>query len=121
MSKRADLKRAYKETEKQSGVFQVKNTVNGKVLLAGTRNLHGPLNRHLFTLKLGTHLNKQLQADWNQYGEAAFVFEVLEVVEKRDEEGFSMEEALGALERKWVEKLQPFGDRGYNVSPKIRD
>ena len=121
MSTRAESKRAYKETEKQAGVYQVKNTANGKVLLGGTMNLHGPLNRHRFTLKIGSHLNKELQREWNEFGEAAFVFEVLEVIKKRDDPDFSLEDELSARERQWVEKVQPFGERGYNVGPMIRD
>lgn len=121
MSTRAELKRAYREAERHAGVYQVKNTVNGKVLLGSAMDLHGPFNRHRFTLKYGIHLNKQLQREWNEFGEGAFVFEVLEVVKKRDAPDFSMEIALSALEAAWVERLQPFGERGYNTSPKIRD
>jgi hypothetical protein len=121
MSTRAELRQAYKETEPQAGVYQVKNQVNGKVLLGGTTNLHGPLNRHRFMLKYGMHLNQQLQREWNEFGEAAFVFEVLEVVKKRDDEGFSVENELAVLESRWLERLQPFGERGYNRGPNIRD
>ena len=59
-------------------------------------------------------MNNLLQEDWNKYGEKAFVFEVLEVL-KEKEEGFSdIKEELKKLEEKWLEKLQPFGERGYH-------
>lgn len=83
METQAELKRQYKETKPQAGIFQVKNTVNGKVLLGSSTNLHGPLNKHRFMLKIRNHDNKQLQKDWDQLGPDAFVFEILEVVQER--------------------------------------
>jgi len=41
MKSRQDLKREYKERVKPAGVFQVKNTANGKVLLGSSLNLEG--------------------------------------------------------------------------------
>lgn len=117
MSTRADLKRAYRDRERQAGVYKIENTANGKVLLASAMDLHGPLNRHRFALRAGGHPNRQLQLDWNAFGEEAFVFEVLEVVTKRDDPEFSVSAALSALEKRWLEKLQPFSDRGYNARP----
>ena len=61
-------KRAYREQPKSAGVFQVKNTINGRVLLGSSLNLHGPLNAHRFMLKMGSHTNKLLQQEWNSYG-----------------------------------------------------
>jgi hypothetical protein len=118
---RAEIRRAYKETPRQAGVFQVKNSKNGKVLLGSSTNLHGPLNKHRFLLSIGRHDNQTLQAEWNQYGAAAFVFEILDAFEPRDEPGFSVDDELTLLEQIWLERLQPFGDRGYNLGPIRRD
>jgi len=118
---RAELKRQYKQAEKEAGIFQIKNTVNGKVFLASTKNLHGPLNRHRFMLDLGTHGNAKLQLEWKQHGAAAFVIEVVAKVEVRDDPDFALEDELERLEQVWVAKVQPFGERGYNKTAKIRD
>jgi group I intron endonuclease len=118
---RAEIRRAYKETLRKAGVFQVKNLKNGKVLLGSSTNLHGPLNKHRFMLSIGRHDNKVLQNDWNQYGADAFVFEILDAFEPRDEPGFSVEDELTLLEQIWLERLQPFGDHGYNQGPIRRD
>jgi hypothetical protein len=118
---RAEIRRAYKETPRQAGVFQVKNLKNGKVLLGSSTNLHGPLNKHRFMLSIGRHDNQALQSDWNQYGRDAFVFEILDAFEPKDEPGFSVEDELTLLEQIWLERLQPFGDRGYNQGPIRRD
>jgi hypothetical protein len=118
---RAEIRRAYKETPRQSGVFQIKNNQTGKVLLGSSTNLHGPLNKHRFMLSLGKHDNKELQQDWTLLGPGAFTFEILEVVKPSDEPTFCLEDELTLLEQIWLEKLQPFGERGYNEGPLRRD
>lgn len=118
---RADLKRAYKEAPRQAGIFQIRNTKNGKVLLGSSTNLHGPLNKHRFMLSIGSHANAALQNDWNRLGAATFAFEILEIVKPRDDPNFHLEDELTQLERIWLEELQPFGERGYNQGPIRRD
>jgi len=120
MKSRQAQKRDYQEREKPAGVFQIKNTANGKVLLGSSLNLEGPLNRHRFMLTIGGHPNKALQQDWNAYGPDAFIFEVLEVVKVTDAPYFNLGDELSLLEQIWLEQLQPFGERGYNSDAKIR-
>jgi group I intron endonuclease len=120
MKSKKDIKREYKEREKPAGVFQVKNTVNGKVLLGSSLNLEGPLNGHKFMLTIGGHRNKVLQQEWNKYGPDKFVFEILEVVEVKDDPNFNLSDELTLLEQIWLEELQPFGERGYNTDTNIR-
>ena len=98
----------------------MKNTANGKVLLGSSLNLEGALNGHRFTLRIGSHRNKALQEDWNTYGEDKFVFEVLETVQVKDDPNFNLSDELTLLEMIWLEKLQPFGEKGYNTSERIR-
>jgi hypothetical protein len=117
---RQELKREYRERKKPAGVFQVRNTKNGKVLLGSSLNLEGPLNSHRFMLTIGRHRNEALQDDWNIYGPAAFVFEVLETVREPEDAPYDLSEELALLEEIWIEKLQPFGNRGYNVDRRIR-
>ena len=120
MKTRKELNREYQERPKPAGVFQVKNTVNGKVLLGSSLNLDGALNGHQFMLKIGSHRNKELLADWNKYGADKFVFEILEDVRVRDEPNFNLGDELTLLEMIWLEKLQPFGEKGYNANDNIR-
>ncbi|MGK4008647.1 metalloregulator ArsR/SmtB family transcription factor [Sorangium sp. So ce1036] len=121
MATRKELKRQYLETPKQAGIFQVKNTVNGKVLLGSSTNLHGPLNKHRFMLSIGMHTNQELQKDWKLHGPDAFTFEVLEVVKPKDDPGFSVSDELTLLEQIWLEKLSPLAPRGYNTGTRIRE
>lgn len=118
---RAELRRAYKETPRQAGIFQIKNTKSGKVLLGSSTNLHGPLNKHRFMLAIGSHANLALQHDWNQLGADCFTFDILELVKPSDDPAFSLEDELTLLEQIWLEKLQPVDERGYNLGPIQRD
>lgn len=120
MKTRSDIRREYKERTKPAGVFMVKNTVNGRVLLGSSLNLEGPLNAHRFMLMIGSHRNEELQKEWNTYGPGAFVFEILEVVKVKDDPNYDLKEELTLLEQIWIEKLQPFGERGYNKDGNIR-
>jgi len=115
-----DIKREYKERKKPSGIFQVKNAANGKVLLGSSLNLEGPLNGIKFMLTAGMHRNETLQKEWNEYGSEKFAFEILEVVQVKDDPNFNLIDELTLLEQIWLEKLQPFGERGYNVDSNIR-
>jgi hypothetical protein len=121
MKTRKEINREYKERVKPSGVFQVKNLSNGKVLLGSSLNLEGPLNKHRFMLKINSHPNKELQKDWNELSPDQFVFEILETIVIKDDPNFNLKDELTLLEEIWLEKLQPFGERGYNPDAKIRE
>jgi hypothetical protein len=120
LKSKQELKREYKERKKPAGVFQVRNTANGKVLLGSSLNLEGPLNAHKFMLAIGKHRNEELQKDWNIFGPDSFAFEILEVVKEKEDPHFDLGDELTLLEQIWLEKLQPFGERGYNKDSNIR-
>ena len=120
MKSKPDIKREYKERKKPTGIFQVKNTANGKILLGSSLNLEGPLNSHRFMLTIGRHRNETLQKEWNEYGPDKFVFEILELVKVKDDPDFNLDDELTLLEQIWLEKLQPFSERGYNTDTHIR-
>ena len=118
---RKEINREYKERVKPSGVFQIKNMANGKVLLGSSLNLEGSLNKHRFMLRINSHPNKELQKGWNELEPDQFTFEILETVPIKDDTNFNLKDELTLLEEIWLEKLQPFGERGYNPSAKIRE
>ncbi len=120
MKSRKEIIRQYKERQKSAGIFQVKNTVTGKVLLGSSLNLEGPLNGHKFMLNIGSHRNKELQNDWNKYGKDNFIFEILETVKVKKDPNFDIKDELTLLEEIWLERLQPFGEKGYNLNSNIR-
>lgn len=110
---RKELKRLASETKTEAGVYQIRNTRNGKLFVEATRNLK-TINGQQFTLENGTHMNKGLQAEWREFGAGAFAFEVLEVLEEPETGYFDQKDELKKLKEKWLAQLQPFGERGYN-------
>ncbi len=111
---RKELKRLAMETTTEAGVYQIKNHRNGKAFVRSTRNLK-TINGQRFRLEMGSHDNKLLQQDWNEFGPEAFAFDVLEVLEKPETGYFDEKDALAKLLKKWLEQLQPYGERGYNT------
>jgi hypothetical protein len=111
--RRKELIRQYKEIDTEAGIYQIKNTENNKVLVVSTPNLK-TMNGKPMMLNGGGHKNKKLQEEWDKFGEGSFVFEILEVLKEKKEGYFDKMGELKSLEKKWLEKLQPFGERGYN-------
>jgi len=112
-NRRAELVQQYMEMKIEAGVYQIRNTVNGKVFVGSTPNLKS-LNGKTMELKMGSSKNQALQAEWNEYGEQAFVIEVLEVLKASDNPFVDTRDELKKLETKWLNDLQPYGERGYN-------
>ncbi|WP_374713573.1 DUF2087 domain-containing protein [Symbiobacterium terraclitae] len=118
VDRRKELKRLAREAKTEGGVFQVRNSKNGMVWIGVTPNFRS-LNGHRFQLEMGSHKCRELQQAWNEFGPDAFVFEPLETLEEPETGYFDRDDALKKLKRKWLEKLQPFGDRGYNLPSEL--
>jgi hypothetical protein len=118
MERRKELIRAYKETPRPMGIYQIKNLKNGKVLIGGSLDLPGKFNSHRFQLACGSHVNAALQADWQEYGQDAFVFEVLEQLNPDKVCQEDWRKVLAELEEKWLAATEPYGEKGYNKEKK---
>lgn len=114
MDNRKVLKTMYKQTPLQAGAFQIKSKVNGKVFVTIGKNLPGMFNSHRFRLNANSHSNKALQEDWNALGPDAFSFDILETLKTETIAPENLNDALRALEQKWLDTLQPYDERGYN-------
>jgi group I intron endonuclease len=112
--RRKVLLREYKQTRPEMGVYVIRNKTNGKCFVGSSVNIRARLNRHRMELAAGRDRLVELQRDWNELGADAFELETLDVLEPRDVPGYDPREDLAALERLWLEKLEPFGDSGYN-------
>lgn len=117
MNRREELLLQFKETKTEAGVYQIKNTRNQKVFIDSTMNLK-TINGKQFQLRTGMHKNKELQKEWQENGEEAFEFEVLETLKIDQDRRSDTKDALKKLEEKWIEQLQPFGERGYHHEKK---
>lgn len=114
MDRKKELKQMYKEIPIEAGIYMITNTANQKKWVGSTRNLKS-INGRKFSLEAGTDTNRALQEDWNLYGRDSFTFETLEVLKKKEDDPyFNEKEALQALEEKWKEQIQPYGEKGYN-------
>ena len=118
---KAAAKLEYKLSHRPMGIFQIRNTVNGKLFVDSSTNIPGKINRHRFSLNAGLHRSKELQKDWNESGEAAFEFQTLETVEPRDDQNYNYAADLEVLEDLWLEKLTPYEENGYNERKKTRE
>jgi len=113
-SVRSMIKRMYKQSRPDMGVYQIRNTTNGRVYVGSSTNLEGIRNSKLFQLRMGKVVfSRELQKDLDAFGAGSFEFSVLEVLGK-SEPGTDADRSLSALHLHWLEKLQPFGERGYN-------
>jgi hypothetical protein len=92
--------------------------VNNKILVGVAFDLPGILNRHRFQLNLGSHRNKMLQAEWREFGSAHFSFDILDELKPKEDTQQNYQEELAVLEALWLDKLQPYGERGYNEETK---
>jgi hypothetical protein len=120
MDKKA-AKLAYKASRRPIGVFAIRNLVNDKVFVGSSMDLGANVNRIRFQLAAGAHPNKELETDWRRLGPDKFSFEVLEELVPRDDPNFDYTNELEFLEDLWLEKLEPYGDRGYNERKKTSE
>lgn len=109
--------REYKERRRPMGVFQIRNRVNGKVFIGISTDLPSMLNRQRTQLRLGMHPNRALQAEWTAQGGESFSFEVLDSLSHIHEPVADPAADLKLLELMWLDKLAPYGERGYNPAP----
>ena len=100
------------------GVYQIRNIVNSKILIGSALNLTGALNSPKFQLNAGSHVNKTLQAEWREFGSESFVFEILDELTATEGPDHDYRADLAFLEEFWLEKEQPYGERGYNQKKK---
>lgn len=92
----------------ESGVYQIKNKVNGKSYIGSSINIKNRLYKHLWMLRNNRHDNIYLQSSYNKYGEDSFEFNVLENCEEPN---------LIITENKYIELLDTLKmNNGYNLA-----
>lgn len=115
------LKKDYQQSPRAAGVFLIRNNINDKVFLAAGVDLQGLINRHRFQLTHNGHPNKELQADWNEFGSNNFAFEIVDELNPRAGVEINHKAEVTFLEDLWLEKLQPYGECGYNEKKLTRE
>jgi hypothetical protein len=108
--RKADMNRKeaiaeYKTRKTPRGTFMVRFADNGPVWVDATPDLDAARNGLVFTMRNGLHRNKDLQAEWDRQGEAAFRYEVLEKLED-DLAPMAWGDLLKEKKKEWVERLR---------------
>lgn len=86
-------------------VYTITNTVNGRLYIGITiQNPRKRWRHHRHSLRHGEHPNPHLQAAWNKYGEAVFIFEVVQTCDDQD-----------ALNRTEIDLIATYGRTLYNL------
>ncbi len=92
----------------ESGIYIIKNLVNGKVYVGSSVNLHRRWVVHKYRLKANKHHSIKLQNSWNKYGSDAFEFITIQLCKK---------ENLITEEQYWIDWFDSYLI-GYNCTPK---
>jgi group I intron endonuclease len=92
-----------------SGVYMIKNIINGKVYIGSAIHLCDRLSKHFHDLTNNKHHSMHLQNAWNQ-NKCYFVCGVIEFVENK--------ENLIEIEQKYINKYKSANENfGYNICP----
>lgn len=122
--RKRELGTAYSQSFRRMGIYQIRNVENGKILVLGSMDLDGAKNRLTFMQQTNMNTVFELQQDWNKYGAGSFVFEELDSIKPREEhlndrsELKKYQAEVDALLELWIEKLQPYEEKGYNRRPR---
>lgn len=95
----------------KAGIYQIRNTANGRVYVGQAVDLDKRWIKHLHHLRAGNHHCLPLQNSWNKHGEKTFEFSVLRVCEINKAE-------LTRLEQSYMNELcSHISEGGYNIAP----
>jgi hypothetical protein len=101
-----ELQAEYKERQIIGGVFAVKNTLTGKMLIDSTADIQGSINRFEFSKKTGSCVSMKLQKDWKPVDAPPFIIEILEELEKTNNQtDAEFKSDILTLKEMWLEKL----------------
>lgn len=90
-----------------TGIYAIKNLVNGKVYIGSACNFRSRFTTHKVLLRKGNHHSKKLQNSWKKHGEKNFIFEKLIVCKKDD---------LIFYEQLAIDSFNSV-NAGYNIAP----
>jgi hypothetical protein len=101
---RKEAAKEFKARKVPIGIFAIRCRATGAMWVNSSPNLDAARNGTWFQLRNGLHRNKTLQEQWNGCGEAAFDFEVLEVLD-HDLPPINVPEILRDKKQEWAREL----------------
>lgn len=96
------------DSQCHGGIYQILHAASGKSYVGSAVHLAKRKSQHQRGLRAGNHHNIKLQRAWTKYGEAAFEFIVLEIVQDQA--------ALLVREQAWIDALDAVAS-GFNLTP----
>lgn len=97
----------YDSFKRESGIYQIRNSINGKVYIGQSVDVRRRISNHYNSLQNNNHFNIHLQNAWNQYGSECFEFDVIEYCDI---------EALNDREVYYIQKHNATNPNyGYNI------
>lgn len=94
----------------KSGVYRIRNVVNGKCYVGSAANIKCRWSIHLGCLKADKH-SRKFQNAWNKYGVGNFEFLIIE---------YCILENLVTREQHWIDFYDSFR-KGYNTRPRAKN
>lgn len=64
------------------GIYRIYNKIDGKSYVGSSYDVDRRFKEHKAALRKSVHVNKHLQRAWNKYGEGAFEFELIMLVDR---------------------------------------
>ncbi|MDR2749882.1 MAG: GIY-YIG nuclease family protein [Clostridiales bacterium] len=101
--RKRELREEFSKVPVMYGVCQLKNKNSGKAFLDSSPNMKNYQLRLKLQLDMGTHANKELQTDWKEQGEDAFLYSELQLEDAGKVTDARFEASL--LLKTWLAKL----------------
>ena len=106
-----ELLRAFKAEREVGGVYAIKNKATGKTLIQTTTTISKAKGILDFAKITGSCVHPLIADDWKAYGPDSFELEILETLERKDEESDAeFADEVRALGELWAERF-PDGTR----------
>lgn len=88
-----------------TGIYKIKNMINGRIYIGSAINFSRRIGEHTGLLNKNKHHSAYLQNSWNKHGGDNFIFGLIEQVKHSED--------LIAREQCWMDTLNP----EYNICP----
>lgn len=105
-NRKKELRAEYKDRRADAGVVSIRCIETSEIYFAAATDIPATFNKMEFQLSSGLCPNKQLQEQWDRFGEGAFEFSIVQRLEDIDSDEDIAEELETLLDLCLTEKLE---------------